>query len=103
MKKLLELEKPDFVSVTGDCVSGYAWDGKTQGWYKEQYLQFVRAMIEANVSWALTAGNHDTQADLTREQISELDRTFNNSYTKPNAANISHSFNYMLKVYDSQG
>jgi len=38
MKKLLELEKPDFVSVTGDCVSGYAWDGKTQGWYKEQYL-----------------------------------------------------------------
>lgn len=76
MKKLLTLEQPDFVAVTGDCVSGYAWDGKTQGWYKEQYLQFTRAMIEANASWALTAGNHDTQADLTREQISELDRTF---------------------------
>lgn len=53
--------------------------------------------------WALTAGNHDTQADLTREEISELDRSYSLSYTKPNAADISHSFNYILPVYDSKG
>ena len=53
--------------------------------------------------WSLTAGNHDTQADLNREQVSELDRTYNLSLTLPNAANISHAFNYVLPVYDHTG
>ena len=35
MRKVLELEQPDFAVVTGDVVSGYAWDGKTPGWYAE--------------------------------------------------------------------
>lgn len=54
--------------------------------------------------WALTLGNHDSQADLNRQEISELDRTYNLSLTKPNAeANLSHAFNYMLPVYDQNG
>jgi hypothetical protein len=53
--------------------------------------------------WATTAGNHDEEADLTREQISELDRSFSNSLTQPNAANITHYFNYWLPVYDKDG
>jgi hypothetical protein len=31
--------------------------------------------------WATAAGNHDEEGDLTREQISELDRSFSNSLT----------------------
>ncbi len=60
VKKLIEWEKPDFVAVTGDVVSGYAWDGHTQGWYKENYEVFMKAMNETEAWWALTAGNHDT-------------------------------------------
>jgi hypothetical protein len=26
--KILEIEKPDLVILTGDCISGYAWNGK---------------------------------------------------------------------------
>jgi predicted MPP superfamily phosphohydrolase len=33
IRKVLETEKPDFAVITGDVVSGYAWDGKTPGWY----------------------------------------------------------------------
>ena len=29
MRKVLDLEKPDFVVSTGDIISGYAWDGVT--------------------------------------------------------------------------
>ena len=32
-----------------------------------------------------------------------MDRSFNLSLTLPNAANISHAFNYMLPVYDANG
>ena len=33
MSNLFQLEKPDLAILTGDMVSGYAWDGKEQGWY----------------------------------------------------------------------
>jgi predicted MPP superfamily phosphohydrolase len=60
IKQVLELEQPDFAVITGDVVSGYAWDGKTEGWYALQYANFTKTLIEHNVYWALTAGNHDT-------------------------------------------
>jgi len=66
MRMVLDTEKPDFVVSTGDIISGYAWDGKTQGWYAENYKTFTQPMIERNLHWAITAGNHDTEADLNR-------------------------------------
>ena len=30
--EVLELEDPDLVIISGDVVSGYAWDGKTKPW-----------------------------------------------------------------------
>jgi metallophosphoesterase superfamily enzyme len=64
MRKVLELEKPDIAVITGDVISGYAWDGKTEGWYAQHYQNFTKVLYEYNMPWALTAGNHDTQADL---------------------------------------
>ena len=32
IRDILDQEKPDLVVVTGDVVSGYAWDGKTKPW-----------------------------------------------------------------------
>ena len=34
MKDLIDWETPDMAILTGDMVSGYAWDGKTEGWYE---------------------------------------------------------------------
>lgn len=99
MKTVLDHEKPDMVVVTGDVISGYAWDGKEEGWYAKHYQNFTKVMYEYNMPWALTAGNHDTQGDLTREQVSELDRTYNLSMTQPNGGDISHAFNYWLPIY----
>lgn len=60
-------------------------------------------MTERQIYWATTAGNHDTEADLTRDEISAVDRSFEFSLTLPNQANISHAFNYMLPVYNQSG
>jgi len=88
------------VIVTGDVVSGYAWDDVTRPWAALQYKNFTDVLMRLNMRWATTAGNHDTEADLNREQISELDRSFPNSLTLPNMANISNAFNYYLPVFD---
>lgn len=33
---VLEYEKPDFVALSGDMVSGFAWDGR-KGWFEERW------------------------------------------------------------------
>lgn len=103
IRDILDQEKPDLVVVTGDVVSGYAWDGKTRPWVAKQYDKMAQVLIEKGHYWATTAGNHDEEGDLTRAEISEVDRSYNMSLTKPNSANISHSFNYYLPIFDKDG
>lgn len=41
---------------------------------------------------------------MTREQLSEFDRSYANSMTQPNAEEgLTHAFNYVLPVYDETG
>jgi hypothetical protein len=55
-------------------------------------------------NWASTAGNHEAQANLSRAQISEFDRSFEMSMTQPNAKpDLHNSFNYVLPIYDFEG
>lgn len=63
---IIAAENPDLVVVTGDVISGYAWDKKTRPWGEIQYRKFADTMTKAGVRWALTAGNHDEDADLSR-------------------------------------
>lgn len=84
MGDILDQEQPDLVICSGDAVSGYAWDGKTKPWAALQYANFTKPMMKRGIYWATTAGNHDEEADLNREEISEVDRSFNLSLTLPN-------------------
>jgi len=45
---VIQTEEPDIVAVTGDVVSGYAWDYLTYPWYSVQYNNFLRAFKETN-------------------------------------------------------
>ena len=81
MKKILEWEKPDLAVVTGDVISGNKWDKKTEGWAGQQYKKMTDVMTDMRQHWAFTAGNHDCEADLNREQLSEFDRSFEYSLT----------------------
>ena len=73
----MEAEKPDFVGVTGDVVSGWKWDGKEKDWVTKKYEAFTKVM--GDTYWAATAGNHDFEADLGREEWGEVARRQNKS------------------------
>jgi predicted MPP superfamily phosphohydrolase len=47
LEKLIEIEKPNVAVLTGDMVSGYAWD-KTEGWYERQWKKWTEAFIKTN-------------------------------------------------------
>lgn len=95
--QLLDLENPDLVVITGDMVSGYAWDGREQ-WYAQQHARYIQPMQKRGIPWALTLGNHDIEADLNGEEIMRLDSAWNLSLSRPGPTYISHSSNYYVPI-----
>ena len=47
-------------------------------------------------------GNHEHEADLLSEEINDIDRSNEYSYTGRGPDNISHVFNYVLPIYESE-
>jgi len=97
---VLDMEKPDLVVMTGDSVSGYAWNG-TSGWFAERWAQLTASMISHNTTWAFAFGNHDDEADLNRTEIIRLDQTHPLSLTQQGPADIHGATNYYLFIYSS--
>lgn len=56
-----------------------------------------------NQKYMYIQGNHDSQADLNRRQVTELDLTGSESLTKEGPSDIHGSTNYVKAVYDSKG
>jgi predicted MPP superfamily phosphohydrolase len=100
-EKLINLTNPDLVVVTGDSVSGYAWDGMNSTFYKDCWDSWTKAMRKLKIPYAYTLGNHDDQADLSRKQIVDLDSTHNYSMVQYNS-NVTGATNYYLPIYSSK-
>lgn len=64
IKKVIQIEKPDFVILTGDNV--------TQNNPQEAYRRFAEIFEKAKVPWAAVFGNHDSQNNFSREKLAEL-------------------------------
>jgi len=95
MEEILDQEKPDFVVHTGDFIDGRSSEPGAVEYYWNYGLQ---PMIERSISWAVTLGNHD-HGNLSRDEISEFDRSYPLSMTQPNAmGDKGKTTNYVLNV-----
>jgi len=74
-RQMLKWVQPDFVMVSGDGVSGYGKGHENPGFYKTCWEKFTAPIVEAKVMYGFTVGNHDSEADLTSEEIIRLDST----------------------------
>lgn len=84
MKDILAWEKPDIVVNTGDVVSGYAWDKVHSPFTSKHYAKLQEVFEGTGIKYLSTAGNHEEDADMTREEVYELDRSLNSSMTQDN-------------------
>jgi 3',5'-cyclic AMP phosphodiesterase CpdA len=96
-ESLINFTNPDIVVITGDLVSGYAWDGSKTSFFKSSWELFTSAM---SLPYAYVMGNHDSQGDLSRKQIIELDKTHN--YSLINSMQGDYS-NYYIPIYAGNG
>lgn len=55
---VLAAEQPDLAALTGDQVSGFAWDG-SDAWLEERWRQLLQPTLAARVPHASILGNHD--------------------------------------------
>jgi Calcineurin-like phosphoesterase len=94
---LLEWEKPDVVVLTGDLVSEYNWKGESN-WYLENYKKYVKPMKDYKVPWALGLGNHDIGADLTGDEIMDIDVSEPLSLSKTRFKGLSHASNFYVPI-----
>ena len=96
---LLNYENPDLITLSGDFISGYAYNG-TKGWFKDTFNYAMKPILSSNIPWAYTLGNHDDEADWNRTQIISYASTLSNSYTYLGPNNIGGTSNYVLTIFN---
>ncbi|MGL5318601.1 MAG: endonuclease/exonuclease/phosphatase family protein [Bacteroidales bacterium] len=64
----LDTEKPEVVLLTGDIVTGAPVE---QGW-----KEVLSPMVERNIPFAVTFGNHDDESGVSRRDLMKYIRTF---------------------------
>lgn len=97
-------EKPDFVAVTGDLVSGFIWDHQPNGKFWEDHaLNLAMKMKELNIAWGFVPGDHDYEADADEEMMMNTfnryahSTAFKNDY-KHYSHPLYHQFTYQVPV-----
>jgi 3',5'-cyclic AMP phosphodiesterase CpdA len=98
VQQLIDQVNPDLIIVTGDSVSGYAWDGLSNNFHQQAWEMWTLPMRLAKKPYAYTFGNHDDQGNLSREEIVKLDMT--HPYSMMNGSAVNNS-NYYIPIYSS--
>jgi len=90
MKMVLTAEKPDLIILTGDIVTH---SPATEGWDA-----LAAIMSESGIPWAVTLGNHDDEAELSRAEIFGLLETKKGFLGQKGPKEISGIGNYILEI-----
>jgi hypothetical protein len=102
MSEVVASESPQLVVLNGDLISGEAMDGSNPA----QYLhQVVKPLVEMDVPWASTYGNHDSEVNLDPEQdIYSHEIKYRNSLTTSLISSPEAGItNYYLPIYPHKG
>lgn len=93
IRLVLQREKPDLVIYTGDIV--------TKGPSLKGWTDVTKPLVDAGIPWTVTLGNHDDEAEVTREQIFELLVTLPGFVGISGPTDISGTGNYVLPILSS--
>lgn len=94
LEKVLALEKPDFVVMTGDQVFGQAAPDPETALFKA-----VQPFVQRKIPYAITLGNHDDESGvMLREQMMQLAASLPYSLLAVGLAEVDGYGNYALTV-----
>jgi hypothetical protein len=98
MNASLDYEKPDLVVFTGDNVLEF-----TNAGFKTGATKIIQPLIDRNIPYAYTYGNHDDQFGVSKEYQYSVYKTLGNCLTYDDDPNITGMGNCNLPIYSSDG
>ncbi|RAK95319.1 metallophosphoesterase family protein [Aspergillus ibericus CBS 121593] len=99
MNTVLDHESPQLVILNGDLITG---EDTFLSNATEYIDEIVAPLVERNLRWASTYGNHDSDYNLSRNAILEREQSYPNSLTASMVAGkLAGVSNYYLPVYPS--
>ncbi|CAH2350635.1 phosphatase Dcr2p [[Candida] railenensis] len=93
LEKVLDLEKPDLVVLTGDQIFGDAAPDSETAIFKA-----LHPFIQRKIPFAVTLGNHDDEGSLTREEVMALSASLPYSMASLGPQDVAGVGNYVLTV-----
>lgn len=94
MELVLGAEQPDLVVFTGDVIdSQHCLDPRAS------FRQAVACVEAAQIPWAAVFGNHDSEANVTRSDLMQIQRDHAYCVATASAPTVSGVGNYVLPVY----
>ncbi|KAJ0302620.1 hypothetical protein COL516b_007158 [Colletotrichum fioriniae] len=97
--KVLDDAKPDLVVLNGDLITGENAFAENATFVLDQ---LVKPIVDRNIPWASTYGNHDYQQNVTGSDIMARERQWPNSRTQRMVSDSNAGVsNYYLPVYAS--
>lgn len=100
MQTVLDAEKPGFVILNGDLITG-------ENTYKENSTHYfdvvVKPLVKGSYQWASTYGNHDSDVNLTRSDLFAREQRYTLSHTQRGPKNLAGITNYILPIYEQTG
>jgi hypothetical protein len=104
MEKVLYTEKPDFVVLNGDNITG-GCDTPTE--MKQAINNVAQPMEQRGIKWAITYGNHDEdstpKSGLNEEDMLEIYMAYKYNMNKPGVKDITGTGNMNLLIKNSKG
>ncbi|KAJ3426049.1 hypothetical protein M0812_28496 [Anaeramoeba flamelloides] len=94
---LLDIEKPDFVVLTGDIITGEHCHTVAQT--KRAWYNTVKELVKRNIPWGIAFGNHEYHGIMTVKELMYLDQTYPLSQSEFGPEDIKGVSNYHLEIH----
>ncbi|MDQ8734498.1 metallophosphoesterase family protein [Paenibacillus sp. LHD-38] len=95
MERIIEAEKPDLIVFAGDVIaSNRARDPI------HSFRQAVAAAEQSRIPWAAIFGNHDSEGEVPRKTMHELQLQHEYCVAKPDPEGVNGAGNFLLTVAD---
>ncbi len=99
---LIDKVGPDLVILTGDMISGFAWNRISKDFFISNWKKFTDIFTEKNTYYAYVLGNHDRQGDFDNEAIKNLENSHPYSvFAGTTDIEPDSVSNYYIKIYSS--
>lgn len=96
MNKIIQEEAPDLIVITGDLI----WSGAEGP--ADSYRSVIDHISKWNIPFAITYGNHDSEENITRDELFDIQKEYPNSISERGPKSIHGVGNYSLTVQSSR-